>query len=90
MPAFIMQFRKRISTLVLLLLFVLLLPIALFTVFLVEQPAVSSNDPYIIYKEQNYLDVLTHWYNYSDSGELSLFVICIMYVNVWYSHHPCF
>jgi len=79
MPAFIMQFRKRITMLLLLLLllFVLLLPIAFFAVFLVEQSTVSSNDPYSIYKEQNYLDVLRQWYNYSDSGELSVFVICI-------------
>jgi len=90
MPAFIMQFRKRISMLLLFLVFVLLLPIVLFAVFLVEQPTVSSNDPYSIYKEQNYQDVLRRWYNYSDSGELSVFVICIVYVNVWYFHLPCF
>lgn len=83
MPAFIMQFRKRISMLLLLLLIILLLFIAFVAVFLVEQPIVSSNDPYIIYKEQNYMDVMRQWYNYSDSGELSVFiVICIMYVNV--------
>jgi len=90
MPAFSMQFRKRIGVLLLLLVFVLLLPIALFAVFLLEQSTVSSNDPNSIYKEQNYLDVLRHWYNYSDLGELSRFVICIVYVNVWYFHLPCF
>ena len=90
MPAFIMQFRKRISMLLLLLVALLLLSIAFVAVFLVEQSTVSSNDPYSIYKEQNYLDVLRRRYNYSDSGELSVFVICIMYVNVWYFHLPCF
>jgi len=85
-----MQFRKRISMLLLLLVALLLLSIAFVAVFLVEQSTVSSNDPYSIYKEQNYLDVLRRRYNYSDSGELSVFVICIMYVNVWYFHLPCF
>jgi len=78
-----MQFRKRIS--MLLLVIVLLLPIAFVAVFLV-----SSNDPYSVYKEQNYLDIKRRWYNYSDSSELSVFVICIMYVNVGYFHLPCF
>jgi uncharacterized protein (UPF0333 family) len=82
MPAFIMQFRKRISMLLLLLVVVLLLFIAVVAVFLV-QPTVSSNDPSSIYKEQSYLDVLRRWYNYSDSGELSVFiVVCMMYINV--------
>jgi predicted Abi (CAAX) family protease len=68
MPAYIMQFRRRIG--MLLLAIVLLLSIALVALFLVDQPTVSSNDPYSIYKEQNYLNVLSGWYNYSDPGEL--------------------
>jgi hypothetical protein len=83
MPAYIMQFRRRIG--MLLLAIVLLLSIALVALFLVEQPTVSSNDPYGIYKEQNYLNVLSGWYNYSDSGELSVFVIYIMYVDIYMS-----
>jgi len=74
----------------LLLAIVLLLSIALVALFLVEQPTVNSNDPFNIYKEQNYLNVLSGWYNYSDLGELSVFVICTMYVTVWYFHLPCF
>lgn len=69
MPAFIMQFRKRISVLLPLLFIILLLFIAFVAVFPGEQPIVSSNDPYIIYKEQNYVDVMRQWYNYSDSGK---------------------
>jgi len=88
MPGFIMQFRRRIG--MLLLMIVVLLPIGFIAVFLVEQPTVSSNDPYSIYKEQNYLDVKRRWYNYCDSGELSVFLICIMYINVWCFHLPCF
>jgi len=85
-----MQFRKRISMLLLLLVALLFLSIAFVAVFLVKQFTLSSNYPNNIYMEQYYLDFLNCSYNYTDSGELSVFVICIMYVNVWYFHLPCF
>jgi hypothetical protein len=72
-----MQFRKRISML-LLLVVVLLLSIALVAVFLIQQSTVSSNDLYSMYTEQSYLNVLRHWYNYSDSGELSMFLFFVI------------
>jgi hypothetical protein len=69
--------------LMLLLVVVLLLSIFFVAMFPVEQPTVINTDPYSIYMAQNYLDVLGRWYNYSDSGEFSVFVvICIVCINV--------
>jgi uncharacterized protein YxeA len=80
MPPFIMRLRKRITTVLLLLLVVLILFIVLVALFLVRKPTVRSNDPYTIHKEESYTDVLRRWYNYSDSGELSVFYCYLHHV----------
>jgi hypothetical protein len=64
MYAFNMQLRKRIA--LMLVIFLLLM----FVVIHVHQFVVNSNEPDDIYMQKNYLSALSHWYNYSDSGEI--------------------
>jgi hypothetical protein len=64
MYAFNMQLRKRIALILVILL------LLMFVIIHVHQLVVNSNEQDDIYMQKNYLSALSHWYNYSDSGEI--------------------